>query len=55
MVRDHTFDYDSSGIEYLKAHEIPQLFQDLTGLQKFTIQSFLSIYPFCPFPLTLHK
>ena len=31
MVRDHTYDYDLSGIEYLKAHEIPQLFQDLTG------------------------
>eukprot|EP01084_Bolivina_argentea_P090664 163326_1 len=31
VVRDHTFDYDLSGIQYLKAHEIPQLFQDLTA------------------------
>ncbi len=24
-------DYDNSGIKYLKAQEIPQLFQDITG------------------------
>eukprot|EP01084_Bolivina_argentea_P211114 359165_1 len=32
VVRDHTFDYDNSGIEYLKAQEIPQLFQDITDI-----------------------
>eukprot|EP01083_Nonionella_stella_P077317 211072_1 len=31
VVRDHTFDYDLSGIQYLKAHEIPQLFEDITA------------------------
>jgi len=31
VIRDHAFDHDKSGLEYLRAHEIPQLFHDLTA------------------------